>query len=298
VETTTDTGLTFDGSVEDLHRAVRDHYDKLIDLYEEMWGEHIHHGYWDLSEPDVKRHRAQERTVEELIKFGGIQRGARVLDSGCGIGASAIMLARDLGCQVDGITLSEEQVRRATEKAAAAGVAEQTRFRLVDAMHTDYEDATFDVVWSMESCELMPDKQAYLAECARLLKPGGTLVVATWCSRDDQLTSDEVRLLRRLYRDFAVSFVLPLASYQQLCSDVGYAAVEGADWTEHVRATWKISADIARPLVRDPLFVWKLIRAKGADTFRFINSVPLMKQAYDKNIMHYGVFRATKADAR
>ena len=44
---TTDTGLSQEGSVEDLHRAVRDHYDKLVDLYEDLWGEHIHHGYWD-----------------------------------------------------------------------------------------------------------------------------------------------------------------------------------------------------------------------------------------------------------
>jgi tocopherol O-methyltransferase len=287
----TDNGLTLDRSVDDLHQAVRDHYDKLIDLYEEMWGEHIHHGYWDPGQPAVSRHRAQQRTVQELIAFGGIQPGARVLDSGCGIGASAIMLASDLGCDVDGITLSTEQVRRATEKAEQAGVADKARFRLMDAMRTDYDDATFDVVWSMESCELMPDKRAYFAECARVLKPGGRLLVATWFSRDDQLAPEEVRLLRKIYRDFAVSFVLPRDQYEKLCREVGFTNIVSADWTENVRATWKISADIAKPLVRDPLFVWKLVRAKGTDTFRFINSVPLMKQAYDRGVMHYGVLR-------
>jgi tocopherol O-methyltransferase len=292
--TTTDTGLTLEGSVDDLHDAVRNHYDKLIDLYEDMWGEHIHHGYWDLDAPGAPRHRAQRRTVEELIAFGGIPSGARVLDSGCGIGASSMILASDLNCDVDGITLSAEQVRRATEKAAEAGVADRTRFRLMDAMHTDYPDETFDVIWSMESCELMPDKEGYLAECFRLLKPGGRLVVATWVSRDDRLSPPEVRLLRRLYRDFAISFVLPLEHYTKLCANVGYTDVTGADWTENVRATWKISGDIARPLVRNPLKVWTLLRAKGLDIFRFLNSVPLMKKAYDLDVMHYGVFQATK----
>lgn len=289
-----DTGLTFEGRVEDLHRAVRDHYDKLIDLYEEMWGEHIHHGYWDLDDLGVSRHEAQRRTVSELIAFADVPPGARVLDSGCGVGASSIILARDLGCDVDGITLSREQVRRATEKAAEAGVTGETRFLLMDAMHSTYPDDTFDVVWSLESCELMPDKRAYLAECARVLKPGGKLVVATWCSRDDRLDPSEVRLLRRLYRDFAVSHVLPLDRYRKLCEEVRLVDVAAADWTEHVRTTWKLSADIARPLARDPLFVWKLIRAKGLDVFRFVNSVPLMKKAYDRDVMHYGVFCATK----
>jgi tocopherol O-methyltransferase len=291
---TADTGLSLGGSVEELHDAVREHYDKMIDLYERMWGEHIHHGYWDDGEPDVPRKEAQERTVRELMAFGDLPTGARVLDSGCGIGASSIMLARDLGCQVDGITLSEEQVRRATEKAAEAGVAEQTTFRLMDAMHTDYADNTFDVVWSLESCELMPDKQAYLAECMRVLKPGGRLVVATWCSRDDQLKPAEVKLLRRLYRDFAISFVLPLEHYEKLCAELDYTGVDSADWTERVRATWKLSSEAVKPLVMDPRQVKELIKAKGFNTFRFLNSVPLMKQAYDRDIMHYGVFRGTK----
>lgn len=290
---TADTGLTLDRPVEKLHKAVRDHYDKLVDLYEQLWGEHIHHGYWDSDAPDVPREAAQHRTVTELIEFGGLPEGARVLDSGCGVGASSIVLAKELGCRVDGITLSGEQVRRATEKAAAAGVAEQTTFRQLDAMHTDYPDGTFDVVWSLESCELMPDKLAYLTECLRVLKPGGRLVVATWCSRDDALAPAEVRLLRKLYRDFAISHVLPLDHYAKLCAEAGYVEVDTVDWTDNVRATWKISADIVKPLVRDPSFVWRLIRAKGLDIFRFLNSVPLMKRAYDRDVMHYGVFRAT-----
>ncbi|MGP3977347.1 methyltransferase domain-containing protein [Streptomyces sp. 8N114] len=295
-KTASDTGLTPSGSVVELHDAVREHYDKLIDLYEQLWGEHIHHGYWDLDAPDVPRHQAQERTTRELAAFSRLPEGARVLDAGCGIGASAIWLAQQHGCRVEGITLSEEQVARATEKAAAAGVADRTGFRLLDAMATDYPDGTFDAVWAMESCELMPDKKAFLAECSRVLKPGGTLAVATWCCRDDRLAPAEVRLLRRLYRDFAIAFVLPLDHYAELCAELGFTDVDTVDWTEHVRATWKLSADIVKPVVRDPRVVRDLIKAKGFNTFRFLNSVPLMKQAYDKNVMRYGVFRATKPE--
>ncbi|MFL6140743.1 MAG: methyltransferase domain-containing protein [Labedaea sp.] len=289
-----DDGMSLTGSAEELHDAVVNHFDQLIDLYEDLWGEHIHHGYWDLDRPDVHRHEAQLRTVRELIAYGDLPTGGRILDSGCGIGASSIVLAGELDCAVHGITISAEQVRRATEKAERAGVADKTTFRLMDALKTDYEDNTFDAIWSLESCELMPDKQAYLAECLRVLKPGGKLVVATWCSRDDKLNPAEVRLLRKMYRDFVTPYVLPLDHYGKLCNDLGFVEVDTVDWTDNVRDTWKLSADIVKPLVRNPVLIVKLIRAKGLDIFRFFNSVPLMKKLYDQGIMHYGVFRATK----
>lgn len=294
METQVDDGLTPCTSTEDLHRAIREHYDGLIDLYEEMWGEHIHHGYWEPGAPATGRHQAQERTVAELAAFCGLPDGARVLDAGCGVGAAAIMLARDHHCTVEGITLSEQQVRRAEQKAREAGVAGRTDFKLMDALRTEYKDASFDVVWSLESCELMPDKEAFLAECFRVLRPGGRLAVATWCCRDEHLTPAEVRLLRRIYRDFAVSHVLPLTYYAKLCEETGYTAVTTADWTDYVRDTWKVTTDTVKPLLKDPSYIWRLVRVKGVNIFRFANSVPLMKQAYDAGLMRYGVFCATR----
>ncbi|GAA3126995.1 methyltransferase domain-containing protein [Streptomyces rectiviolaceus] len=278
----------------DLHAAIKDHYDGLIELYEDLWGEHIHHGYWAKDEPDPGRHAAQVRLVEELMSFGPLPEGSRVLDAGCGIGASAVHLAQRLGCRVDGITISAEQITRAEAKAAEGGVTDRTTFRLVDALHTDYADGTFDVVWALESCELMPDKRAFLAECLRVLKPGGTLLVATWCARDDSLTADETRLMGRIYRDFVVSHVLPLDQYRDLADGLGFTGIRTDDWSERVWDTWKLSSDIVKPVVRDPSVVWKLVRAKGMDIFRFLNSVPLMKQAYDRGVMRYGVLRATR----
>jgi tocopherol O-methyltransferase len=288
-----DTGLTRTIAEPELRHAIEEHYDGLIQLYEDLWGEHIHHGYWPEGETG-NRHAAAERAVRELIAFAGLPAGSRVLDAGCGVGASAVYLARELGCQVEGITLSAEQVARAEQKAAAADVSDLTAFRQMDAMQTDYPDDSFDFVWAFESCELMPDKTAFLAECLRVLRPGGTLAVATWCARDDRLTPSEVRLLRRIYRDFVISHVLPLDEYALLCKQAGFVEVETAEWTDRVRETWKLSSDIVKPFVRDPSYIWKLIRAKGANIFRFLNSVPLMKQAYDTGVMRYGVFRATK----
>jgi len=286
--------LGFAGEVSELHDAIRRHYDGLIDLYEELWGEHIHHGYWDPGAPPVSRHVAQARMVDEVAAYGGVARGSRVADLGCGIGATGIQLAGKLGCRVDGVTLSVAQVRRGREKVRRAGEEGQVDFVLADALRTPLPDSSYDVVWSLESCELMPDKLAFLREGLRLLKPGGQLVVATWCSRDADLTPQETTLLRRIYRDFAAAYVLPLASYRALCEEAGFEAIETADWTAQARATWNLSVDIVKPFVRNASYIWRLVREKGTDTFRFLNSVPLMKKAYDQGVMHYGVFRARR----
>jgi cyclopropane-fatty-acyl-phospholipid synthase len=58
--------------------------------------------------------------------------GLEVLDVGCGWGGMALHLARDWGCSVTGITLSEEQLAEARRRAAEAGLAERVRFELMD----------------------------------------------------------------------------------------------------------------------------------------------------------------------
>ncbi|MBZ5715687.1 methyltransferase domain-containing protein [Nannocystis pusilla] len=283
--------------VDELHAAIVEHFDGMIDLYEELWGEHIHHGFWAPGDAGQDRHAAQARTVHELIAFGEVPRGAHVLDAGSGIGAASILLARELGCRVDGITLSGAQVERARAKAGAAGVAESVRFHVADALATPFAARTFDVVWALEICELLPDKLAFFRECMRVLKPGGRLIVATWCCRDDRPTRDEAALLRRLYREMALAYVLPLRGYAGLCEACGFADVRAADWTENTRHTWDLTSEAVAPLVRNPRLAWSLIRRKGLDVFRFLRAVPLMRQAYARGVMRYGVVRASSRGA-
>lgn len=70
-----------------------------------------------------------------------------------------------------GITISPEQQRRATNLAAERGVA-NAKFELCDALDMKYPDNSFDLVWACESGEHMPDKEKYVQEMARVLKPG------------------------------------------------------------------------------------------------------------------------------
>lgn len=148
--------------------------------------------------------------VDEMMKLGGINSeedsNAKVLDVGCGVGGTSRYLAKSLGtdASVTGITLSPNQVKRATELAVEQGVG-NAKFTVMNALEMDFPDNSFDVVWACESGEHMPDKEAYINEMMRVLKPGGKFVMATWCQRDNRdvpFSEKDERDLRFLYEEW------------------------------------------------------------------------------------------------
>jgi MPBQ/MSBQ methyltransferase len=96
-------------------------------------------------------------------------------------------IAKKLGpgnARVTGITLSPNQAKRATTLAQQQNVT-NAEFLVMDALRMDFPDNSFDYVWACESGEHMPDKLKYVEEMMRVLKPGGRVVVATWCQREE-----------------------------------------------------------------------------------------------------------------
>ncbi|MQL95407.1 hypothetical protein Taro_028076 [Colocasia esculenta] len=76
-------------------------------------------------------------------------------------------------------------------------------FQVADALEQPFPDEQFDLVWSMESGEHMPDKMKFVSELARVAAPGGIIAIVTWCHRDllpseKSLRPDEVSLLKRI----------------------------------------------------------------------------------------------------
>ena len=62
-------------------------------------------------------------------------------------------------------------MQRATELAQSRGI-QNASFAVMDALNMSHEDDKFDLVWACESGEHMPDKEKYVQEMARVLKPG------------------------------------------------------------------------------------------------------------------------------
>lgn len=191
----------------------------------------MHYGFW---EADTPHHAAAiARMNERVAEAGGLRKGMRVLDAGCGVGGSSIFLAR-LGCTVEGITLSEKQVRTCTDNAARLGVSARTRFSRQSYLATDFPDATFDAVWAVESVCYADDKQDFTDEAYRLLKPGGSLVVADFHAHPTVAGSPEEALMKKWTDSWAINAYATVDGFRENLARSGFTDIRNRDVTAHV----------------------------------------------------------------
>ncbi len=282
----------------DLYQQIQQFYDASSGLWENIWGEHMHHGYYGVDgKKQLDRRQAQIDLIEELLRWSEYHPAngvPKIIDIGCGIGGSSLYLAEKLQAEVVGITLSPVQANRAQERAAAAGLKDRATFQVANALDIPYPENTFDLVWTLESGEHMPDKTKFLQECYRVLKPGGRLILATWCHRPAEgetgaLTSSEIRHLDQSYRVYCLPYVVSLPEYEEITSACGFQDSRSADWSVAVAPFWDVVIDSSiQPQALLGLFQagWKTIQAAL--------SLQLMSQGYASGLIRFGLITATK----
>ena len=160
------------------------HYDRVTAAWRLLMGEAFHYGVFAPGEGPAALDRATARLNEAMLaQLGPVSPGERVLDVGCGVGGPARWLAARTGARIHGISTSATGIAAAIEAAAEVSPPGQATspgglsFAVADAQENGLPDAEFAVAWIMESSHLMPQKARMIAECARILRPGGRLVL-------------------------------------------------------------------------------------------------------------------------
>jgi tocopherol O-methyltransferase len=264
--------------------AIRGHYDRISVFYRALWGEHIHHGWFDADESPA---RAQLQLIERLAARAGIPRGARVLDVGCGVGGSSLWLAREMDCSVLGLTLSPVQAAMAAAEALARGLFGRATFKVADANQLD-RPAIFDAVWVIECSEHLTDKTDFIRRCAPALKPGGRLALCAWL-RGGRRSGAATRLVREVCDGMLCPDFGSRRDYLDWMKGAGFTQSRCMLITRRVEKTWDIcAARAARPEIR------ALLKVSDAGTRRFVESFAAIRRAYASNAMAYGMFTAVK----
>jgi len=267
-------------------QEIRSHYNLATVFYRLLWGRHIHHGLWEAQE---SAWAAAQRLTDTLAHEARIAKGDAVLDVGCGMGGSSIHLARELGCRVTGVTLSPVQRFWAKTSARWHGVGENTQFLCADAEQVAFDNAAFDVVWSVECTEHLFDKPAFFGKTAQWLRPGGRLAICAWLAGDHPLDASATQQVYDVCEGFLCPSLGTRDDYARWITDAGLVLERDFDWTSRVTRTWELCEErVRRSGVR-----W-LARLVDRNTVVFLDRFRTILKAYQTGAMKYGCFIARK----
>lgn len=161
-------------TVANSRRNISEHYDLGNDFYALWLDDTMTYSCAKFEGPEQTLAEAQKAKYEALCQKLQLKPGDHVLEIGCGWGGFGIHAAKNHGCRVTGVTISQEQARFARERVKAEGLEEQFEIRIEDYRHIKGQ---FDKIVSIEMIEAVGDKfhHSFFAKCHEVLAPDGLL---------------------------------------------------------------------------------------------------------------------------
>ena len=190
--------------------------------------------------------------TDALARHAKINQSTHVLDLCCGLGGPARYLAYHHGCRVTGVDMNTDRLAGAVRLTERTKLQDRVLFHHANALQTGLADETFDVIVSQEAFCHIPDKKTLIAECVRLLKPGGRIVYTDILARNSM--TNEIR--SRLENEMAFSELSTLEQYCHLLEENGCQVVEVED----------LSDDWAQILI-DRLAMYRSLKEQTVSSF-------------------------------
>jgi tocopherol O-methyltransferase len=266
---------------------VKDFYDRVSPYTHDLWGMHLHHGYW-ISGEETKE-RAQIQLVEHLARLAGLAPGRKILDVGCGFGGSSIYLAKNYDADATGITISPIQVEMARKAAAIDGV--NVEFILMDAEEMKF-DEPFDVVWSIESISHYPQKESFFASAAQCLKSGGTLAITDWFKKEHLKQREHDKFIQPIEKGMLVE-LHTMEDYAAMLRRNGLQVVHNEVLNKNCSKTWDLCLEMLKNKA-----LWRVAAENGSEFVAFLRAFRAMRAGFASGNFVYGLMIAKRTSAR
>lgn len=266
--------------------TVGSHYNDLDVFYREIWGHHLHHGFWGNNRSSVPE--ATEALLEHLLSSSSLTARSKVCDIGCGYGATSRYIADVFGSKVTGMSVSKEQLEFARNMPHP-----NVDLILRDWMNNQLPREQFDLALSIESSEHMPDVERFFQESYRVLKPGGVLKVCVWLSRINPKPWEVRYLLKPICNEGRLR-LCDQDEYAQIIKRCGFSYSKFEEVTLKVKKTWSIC--IRRCLwkfLTDSKYLRFMLKSPSENK-KFLLSLFRIRAAYETGSMVYGIYTIRK----
>ncbi|HEX8936618.1 MAG TPA: geranyl diphosphate 2-C-methyltransferase [Pseudonocardiaceae bacterium] len=187
----------------------------------------------------AEMHRLETTQAKVLLDhLGDISSSDHLLDAGCGRGGTSLMAHQRFGAQVDGVSISEQQVQFANDQARQRGVADKVRFHFRNMLDTGFETGSLRGIWNNEST-MYVDLFELFAEHARQLEFGGRYVCITGCYND--VTGGRSRAVSRIDEHYICN-IHPRSDYFRALAANNLIPINVIDLTADTIPYWELRA--------------------------------------------------------
>jgi tocopherol O-methyltransferase len=271
------------------NKDIARYYDTNQIFYTLFWSRTaLHYGFW--YEDTKSLAEAILNTNKFVVDALAIDSKDTVLDAGCGVGGTCMHVAETTGAIVEGITLSDVQLKVARRKAAKSDVDRLLNFSKQDFTKTNFRDNTFSKIFGIESICHAHRKIDFLKEAYRIMKPSGRIAVVDLFLTKENLDVQEMKIYTKTIEGWALPNLSTIDEFSKFLKQVGFKHVAFHNMLDPIRKS-------SERIYYRKLFLWPIDYLKSRLAIGHEDLASRYQKAlFDRMIATYGIFVAAKSE--